>query len=112
MVVTPNAAESAGRTMSSEAWIEDRIQMRRPMNGDVTAAHKHCGAHRGELEASESCGCFYCLAIFSPQDIEEWVDEDSTALCPKCGIDSVIGAASGFPIVRGFLEQMHRRWFS
>jgi hypothetical protein len=79
---------------------------------DHIAAHKHCIRHRRELEASEWCGCFYCLAGVKPQAIERWLNEgDGTALCPECGIDSVIGSASGYPIMREFLERMHRHWF-
>jgi hypothetical protein len=37
--------------------------------------------------------------------------EGQTALCPKCGIDAVIGSASGYPISREFLAEMHRHWF-
>ena len=33
------------------------------------------------------------------------------ALCPSCGIDSVIGDASGFPITEEFLVAMEARWF-
>ncbi|MFT3808618.1 MAG: hypothetical protein QM698_01740 [Micropepsaceae bacterium] len=43
--------------------------------------------------------------------IEDWCDDDDTALCPKCGIDSVIGDASGFPVERAFLIQMRARYF-
>jgi hypothetical protein len=62
------------------------------------------------------CGCFFCLATFPPGEIKDWVDENEdgvgqTALCPYCGIDSVIGSASGFPITREFLEEMHRFYF-
>jgi len=80
---------------------------------DVVAAHRHSSRHRGELEASERCGCFYCLAVFGPQEIESWLSEgDGTALCPRCSIDSVIGSASGLPITREFLGEMHRLWFN
>ncbi len=58
---------------------------------DLIAAHRHSSNHRQEIEASKVCGCFYCLAVFPPASIDEWCDEDGTALCPKCGIDSVIG---------------------
>jgi hypothetical protein len=34
-----------------------------------------------------------------------------TALCPKCPVDSVIGAASGDPITPEFLKLMHDHWF-
>jgi hypothetical protein len=42
----------------------------------------------------------------------QWIDEDNTALCPFCGIDSVIGSGSHFPITREFLEQMKAYWFA
>jgi len=64
---------------------------------------------------SDQCGCFYCLEIFKPTEITEWVEETKnpvdTALCPKCGIDSVISSASGFPITRAFLNSMRAYWF-
>jgi acetone carboxylase gamma subunit len=34
-----------------------------------------------------------------------------TALCPECGIDSVIGDASGYPITEAFLGKMKTFWF-
>jgi hypothetical protein len=78
-------------------------------------AHKHAFLNREELLASTSCGCFYCLRIFPPGEIVEWIDTrndiDMTALCPYCGIDSVIGAASGYPITQTFLKAMHQHWF-
>jgi hypothetical protein len=78
-------------------------------------AHKHSSHHRAELERSDTCGCFYCLAIFPTAQISEWTDEVSgagtTAICPRCGIDSVIGAASGFPIQLDFLSRMKVYWF-
>ena len=49
--------------------------------------------------------------IFQTSAIEEWVDEDDTALCPKCGIDSVIGSGSGYPVTRELLERMNKHWF-
>jgi hypothetical protein len=83
---------------------------------DLQAAHKHCASHRAEVLASTTCGCFYCLAVFSPTEILDWVDEGEdgvgrTALCPRCGIDSVIGSSSGAPIEQEFLKKMHAYWF-
>lgn len=74
-------------------------------------AHKHSSIHRVELKASTFCGCFYCLAVFPPNEITQWIDDDQTALCPKCEIDSVIGSASGFPITPDFLMRVHDHWF-
>jgi hypothetical protein len=79
------------------------------------AAHEGSIYHRHILLESESCGCFFCLAIFSPGEIVKWVDEvdqvGTTAICPKCGIDAVIGSASGCPVTQDFLRQMQRYWF-
>ena len=80
-------------------------------------AHQHSFKNREEIVKSELCGCFYCEAVFAPSEIEDWVDEDKnnigqTALCPKCGIDSVIGSKSGFPVnEKVFLREMHKYWF-
>jgi len=52
------------------------------------------------------------VKIFPPNQITEWVDADSTgegqtALCPKCGIDSVIGehATSALRAAWSFLAE-------
>jgi len=84
---------------------------------NVRSAHAHSIFHRAEIEAGALCGCFYCCAIFRPNEITEWVDPDSTgegqtALCPKCGIDSVIGERSGFDLSEEFLTAMRRHWFT
>ena len=78
----------------------------------LDAAHKHCIFHRAEIEASELFGCFHCRRSGPVAEITEWTDDGDTALCPKCGIDSVLGSASGFPVANGlFLGAMKRRWF-
>lgn len=77
----------------------------------VVAAHKHCTDHRDEILLSETCGCFYCLEIYSPTEILDWIDDDKCALCAKCGIDSVIGSASNYPITKVFLKNMNEYWF-
>ncbi|MRA69879.1 cytoplasmic protein, partial [Bacillus thuringiensis] len=38
-------------------------------------------------------------------------DDDNTAVCPHCGIDSIIGGSSGVRITEMFLSEMHKRWF-
>lgn len=76
---------------------------------DHIAAHKHCANNRHEIIASEKCGCFHCIAVFESSEVKLWFDE--MAFCPRCGIDSVIGSASGYPLTREFLSQMNAHWF-
>jgi Zn finger protein HypA/HybF involved in hydrogenase expression len=78
----------------------------------LEAAHAHSIENKAEIERSDVCGCFYCRTTFSPVQIKQWTDDGQTALCPQCGIDSVIGAASGLPVHKlRFLGEMKRRWF-
>ena len=86
--------------------------MRTMKNEKIIAAHKFSSNHKKELEADTACGCFYCLKIFDPREITEWItDKDGTAICPYCGIDSVIGESSGYPITVEFLSEMKSYWF-
>ncbi|MCB1592966.1 MAG: cytoplasmic protein [Alphaproteobacteria bacterium] len=73
------------------------------------------------VEKSEQCGCFHCLTIFSPLEVKDWlpvqeVDEEEfgpplrreeTALCPHCGLHSVIGDSGGYPVSRESLQKVH-----
>jgi len=80
----------------------------------LTAAHDASANHEDVLGRSDVCGCFYCLKTFPPSEIGEWVEEPTggrTAVCPHCGIDSVLGSASGFPLTQEFLEAMCEYWF-
>jgi hypothetical protein len=74
-------------------------------------AHRFSSSHRKDLIKDSICGCFYCLRIFNPAEITDWCDNENTALCPYCGIDSVIGESSGFPITKQFLKEMYTEWF-
>jgi hypothetical protein len=75
------------------------------------AARVHASQHRLEIEASDRCGCFSCFRIFAKADIKSWVDKEQTALCPHCGLDSVLGSAY-CQIGDGFLRRMHQHHFS
>ena len=72
----------------------------------------HSKNHREEILASKLCGCFCCKKIFKPQDVIVWIkDRDTTALCPFCSIDAVIGDKSGYPINHDVLEKMNKKYF-
>ena len=79
----------------------------------VFDAHTHTLSNKEELKNSTGCGCFYCLRIFSPQEITEWILDKGgeTALCPFCGIDSVLGDSAGYPVTEEFMSKMKEYWF-
>jgi hypothetical protein len=78
---------------------------------ELLSLHKTSSHHRELLAASKICGCFHCLSVFGHGEIRKWTDHDSTALCPRCEVDSVIGDASHAGLTRQTLEEMHKRWF-
>jgi hypothetical protein len=81
-------------------------------DAELKAAHLHSSQHRDEIGRSRLCGCFYCKQTFTPAQIDEWIDDGACAMCPLCGIDSVIGDASGLPVGSpAFLADMHEFWF-
>lgn len=76
------------------------------------AAHKHSTRHRAEVEASSRCACFFCFRTFKGAEVTAWTDGNQTALCPKCGVDSVLGSASKHRLDDPFLRGMHQHFFS
>jgi hypothetical protein len=96
-------------------WMKEFKRRVASFPSDVQNAHKHSSNNRAELIRSNLCGCFYCCSIFTPNQIESWVNspkgKEQMALCPKCGIDSVIGDAAGFEISQEFLKKMKTYWF-
>ena len=64
---------------------------------------------------SDFCGCFHCISILAATDVkssEMMVEKDGfkTAICPICGIDSVLGDAS-VEISAELLEAMNSHFF-
>ncbi len=74
-------------------------------------AHEACFQNKRILEKSKKCACFCCNNIFLPEEIEKWCDDNNTALCPYCQVDSVIGDAAGYPLSEDFIIQMNLYWF-
>ena len=108
-----------GKITPSAGMVElaDSVDLGFMVDVDYIEAHKFSNNHMGKLKRDSVCGCFYCGKIFAPVEIEEWIiddnscDKDGTARCPYCGIDSVIGESSGFPVTSEFLEKMNQYWF-
>ena len=96
---------------SAPQWRLDK-HIGTPIGIDYIEAHEFASNHRENLLKDRKCGCFCCLKIFDPKEIQSWIkDTSGTALCPYCGVDSVIGEYSGYPITTEFLKKMQQYWF-
>ncbi len=66
--------------------------------------------HRKAVTLSHTCGCYYCLDTYSGIKVKEWVDKGCTALCPHCGIDSVL-PSHWVKITPALLKHLHEIYF-
>ncbi|WBV60141.1 cytoplasmic protein [Chryseobacterium camelliae] len=79
----------------------------------LLGSHKGSFKNKNEILNYKECGCFYCKKIFFSSEIVDWNkenDAEETAICPKCGIDSVL--SEKYPISDNlFLIEMYKYWF-
>jgi hypothetical protein len=68
--------------------------------------------NKARLADAKDCGCFFCLSHFPASAAEYWDDEGGeTAVCPECGIDSVIGEYDDERVSDDLLRAMKERFF-
>lgn len=80
-------------------------------------ASKHTYYNFDEVISSQYAGCFSCLKYYSTKKINEEEHciattphgtQEPTVFCPFCGIDTVIGDASGYDVKNAkFLKYMY-----
>lgn len=61
---------------------------------ELMTLHNGCVQNKNAMKNSNVCGCFNCMETFYPNEVTSWTDGGSTALCPYCGVDSVIPNAT------------------
>lgn len=74
--------------------------------------HRKSIGNKARLADAKHCGCFFCLSHFAMAELEYCDDEDDqTAVCPRCGIDSVIGEYEDQRVPDDLLKAMKERYF-
>lgn len=77
--------------------------------GDI---YQYSTRHKKSILESPYAGCFFCKTLVPTRDITEWVHEDQTAICPKCGVDSLLPDNQYFPITPELLQIMYEEYFT
>lgn len=82
--------------------------------GELDVAHGWCTGNESSIVSAERCGCFHCGEVFQAAEINEWIGDRTgrTAICPRCGVDSVLPGTRPEFLDPAFLAAMNRRWFS
>lgn len=80
---------------------------------DWNKASDYCIYNKNIILKSKNAACYCCVNHFKASMVTEFVDnEDTTALCPLCGVDAVLGDATGLPIENvEYLQAMHALGF-
>ena len=81
----------------------------------LKAVYSHSIRNEESIRKSNLCGCFHCISIFPVADVkssEMLFEKDGfkTAICPICGIDSVLGDVS-VEISAELLEALNEYYF-
>ncbi len=78
---------------------------------ETQAAIRFATGNREALAKSNKAGCYYCLMIYSASEVTRFLRSEGTALCPYCGIDSVLADQSPYELNAATLEALHQYWF-
>lgn len=73
--------------------------------------HAYSSHNKELIKSSNNCYCFYCKSTILSSDINDYIDEGNTALCPNCGIDSIIPDSVNEVIDEQVLDDMNKYWF-
>jgi rRNA maturation endonuclease Nob1 len=46
--------------------------------------------NRKTLEQVTECACYNCYKIYDTKEVKDYTDMEETALCPYCGVDTVL----------------------
>jgi hypothetical protein len=63
------------------------------------------------IDPEQKCGCYWCRRIFLAKEITDWVEEEGMALCPHCGMDSVVLETIDMSLTPERLNSLYERTF-
>ena len=64
--------------------------------------------NKKEIENAQMVSCYFCCNVYPSSQIKHFVDSGATAICPICGIDSVLDRV----VPQKELRDLSRRMFS
>lgn len=73
--------------------------------------HTYSSNNKELIMKANRVHCFHCKSNMSYRDIKEYIDNDSTGLCPYCGIDSLLPDSIDDNIDDSIIEDMNKYWF-
>lgn len=65
--------------------------------------------NRQDLAITKNCACYFCFHFFQFDEIKEWTDQNDTAICPYCSVDTVL--ANDGDLTQAILLKIKDYWF-
>ena len=61
---------------------------------------------------SDTCACFVCGGVYPACDVDDFIIETDTALCPVCKKPGVLASSTGLPVSdEKFLNEIKNKYF-
>lgn len=66
-----------------------------------------------EILQSHKCSCLFCRHTIDAREVQDWVSDENgvSAICPECGMDTLIGDASGLTFTKEELREINMKYF-
>ncbi len=74
---------------------------------------KHTKDNEIDILRSKKCSCLFCRQSYDARKVSEWNNEEKriSAICPECGMDTVVGDASGFNLDHDTLKAINQAYY-
>lgn len=68
-------------------------------------------SNEDKIKKAKMAACYYCCEVYSVNEVTEFLEDEKTAFCPKCGVDSVLPDNAGYDFDQQTLIELHNYWF-
>ena len=73
--------------------------------------HTYSANNKRTIALASKCYCFHCLAVLEPEAITDYLADEQTAICPKCGVDAILPDSIEETIDENIIAEMNAYWF-
>ena len=73
--------------------------------------HAYSSHNKKLIDIADKCYCFYCKSSMEQSEIQNYIDDGQTALCPKCEIDAIIPDSIDDTVDEQIISEMNEYWF-
>ena len=89
------------------------LEVMKYSKSDFPLIYSHTVNNEMDILHSKQCSCLFCRQTYDARKINDWANDKNgvTALCPECGMDAVVGDASGFVLDHETLKALNLAYF-